>query len=227
MAKKKKDNLDDIPKKLTKDEIKEKQLEEANKFAADYLTQEQIDDLKEIKDPFMAKDQDEWEKVRKKQLEIKNSELYKGKTFTIPFDAMVNVPLSGMFKKAIQDTLNYVFSTMTREALVKSMLRIQGEFKGLKAEDIKPADMAIWTLLNLITEINFQAQEQGKLMNSDLSFGDQITDLIDRMDSDPEFKFDAEAIDRITKDYQSAVPGATEFKFQEEEKEESSDTNEG
>ena len=40
----------------------------------------------------------------------------------------------------------------------------------LQAEDIKPADIAIWTLLNLITEINFQAQEQGKLMNSDLSF---------------------------------------------------------
>tara|TARA_R100001463_G_scaffold19110_2_gene47168 strand:+ start:1704 stop:2372 length:669 start_codon:yes stop_codon:yes gene_type:complete len=211
MAKKKKiDKEKEIP---SVESAKQGQVKEAVDFAEKYLTQEQIDDLEKVKDPYMAADEKAWKELRQKQLDIKNSDVYKNKTFFVPTQAMVNVPLSGMFKQAIEDTLNYVFSTVDKEDLIVSMLKVQGGFKDLKPEQIKPVDMAIWTLLNLITEINFQAQEQGKLINTDDQFGDNISDMIDRMNSDPEWKFDAKELEKINKNYKETVPGATEINF--------------
>ena len=223
MAKKKKENLDDIPKDLTKQDLKEEQLEQANECAAKYLTQEDVDNLTEVKDPLMVKDEEEWKKVRQKQLEIKNSPLYKDKTFYVPNEAMVSVPVSGMFKTALQDTLNYVFSTMKQEDLIKTMIRIQTGFKNVKSEEIKSGDMAVWTILNLITEINFQAQEQGKLIAGDESFGDAMSEFVDNIDSDPNYKIDQTMIDKMTKEYKSSVPGGVEFTFKDDKE---SDTNE-
>jgi hypothetical protein len=214
----KKVEVSDMPKPMTKEEY----IAPAKKFAEENLTQEQIDNLVKVKDPYMAKDEEAWKELRQKQLDIKNSDLYKSKTFFVPGEAIINTPISGLFKQAIQDTLNYVFSTMKAEDLVKSLVRVQTGFKNLDSKELKPADMAVWTLLNLITEINFQAQEQGKLLNTDEQFGDTISDLIDNLDSDPNFEITPEVIDSVTKEYQSAVPGATEFKFVDED----SDTNE-
>jgi hypothetical protein len=86
--------------------------------------------------------------------------------------------------------------------------------------------------MNLVSEINFQAQEQGKLINSDISVGDQMTEFIEKMESDPNFKIQEE-LDKITKDYNKGIVDTNEkFEFIEktdkkESKDEESDTNEG
>lgn len=188
--------------------------------------------LKEIKKHYEVKDKEEFDKVRQAQLDIKNSDAYKEKSFFIPDDVTVTIPVSGKFKKAIQDTLNFCFSRMTKDEVIKALMNIQTNYKGIRdpEKDIYSYDLAVWTLMNLITEINFQAQEQGKLVNSDETIGDQMTEFIESMESNPDFKITNEELDKITKDYKKGIfTNEKEFKFQEEEKpkkDEKSDTNE-
>ena len=190
---------------------KKKKKESAEDIAKKHniLTEDQ---MKDLKGPYIAKDNEEWHKVRKKQLELRNSDTYKSKSFVIPNDAVINVPISGMFKNAIQDTLNFCMSRMTKEETLRSMLNIQTNFEKIKDPKlIKPHDKALWSLMSLLTEINFQAQEQGKLLNTDESIGDKVTEFMENLESDPSYKVTSEEINNITKDYKNVVPGATDF----------------
>jgi hypothetical protein len=191
-------------------------------------------ELKKRKEVYQAQDKEDWNKIRQAQIDLKNSDIYKGKSFLVPDDVVVTIPISGLFKKSIQDTLNFCFSRMTKEEVIKALLNIQTNYESVKnpQEDLKPYDVAIWTLMNLVSEINFQAQEQGKLINSDISVGDQMTEFIEKMESDPNFKIQEE-LDKITKDYNKGIVDTNEkFEFIEktdkkESKDEESDTNEG
>ena len=69
--------------------------------------------------------------------------------------------------------------------------------------------MAIWCLMNLLTEINFQAQEQGKLLATNQSIGDNITEFIGKLQDDPSYEVTQEEIDNITKDYKP-IEGITD-----------------
>ena len=179
------------------------------------------DELKKLKDPYMAKDQAEWEAMRNKQHELRNSDTYKQKSFVIPKEAIINVPISGTFKVAIQDTLNFCMSRMSKEETLRAMLNIQTNFEGLKdPKKITSADMAIWCLMNLLTEINFQSQEQGKLVATDISVGDKVSEFIENLETDPSYEVTQEEIDNITKDYKPIESAS------ESTSEEKSDTNE-
>lgn len=184
-------------------------------------------ELKERKEHFQVKDKEEYDKLRQTQVDIKNSEAYKSKSFVIPDDVVVAIPISGLFKKSIQDTLNFCFSRMTKDEVIRSLLNIQTNYKGIKdpEKDLQPFDIAVWTLMNILSEVNFQAQEQGKLIATDESIGDTMTDFIDKMETDPNFKVTPEEIDKITKDYKKGFKtGDNNFEFQK--KDEKSDTNE-
>lgn len=160
------------------------------------------EEMKKLKDPYLAKDQAEWEKMRKTQHELRNSDTYKEKSFVIPTDAIINIPVSGVFKNAIQDTLNFCMSRMTKEETLRAMLNIQTNFEGVKdSKKITSGDMAIWCLMNLLTEINFQAQEQGKLLATDASVGDKVSEFIENLETDPSYEVTEEEIKKLTEDY--------------------------
>mgnify|MGYP003636625045 FL=1 len=61
--------------------------------------------------------------------------------------------------------------------------------------------MAIWCLMNLLTEINFQAQEQGKLLATDASVGDKVSEFIENLETDPSYEVTEEEIKKLTEDY--------------------------
>jgi len=166
-------------------------------------------DFKKLKDPYIAKDQAEWEAIRKKQHELRNSDTYKEKAFVIPTDAIINVPISGTFKNAIQDTLNFCMSKMSKEEVLRAMLNIQTDFEGVKeSKQISSGDMAIWCLMSLLTEINFQAQEQSKLVPTDKSVGDKVSEFIENLETDPSYEVTQEEIDKITEDYKPIEPAS-------------------
>jgi hypothetical protein len=168
------------------------------------------EEMKKLKDPYLAKDKAEWEKIRKKQHELRNSDTYKQKAFVIPNEAIINIPISGTFKNAIQDTLNFCMSRMSKDEVLRAMLNIQTDFEGIKdPKKITSGDMAIWCLMSLLTEVNFQAQEQGKLLATKQSMGDKITDFMDKLQEDPSYEVTQEEIDNITKDYKP-IEGITD-----------------
>jgi|TARA_R100000084_G_scaffold32504_1_gene12883 hypothetical protein len=168
------------------------------------------EEMKKLKDPYIAKDQAEWEAMRKKQHELRNSDTYKQKSFVIPNEAIINIPISGTFKNAIQDTLNFCMSRMSKDEVLRAMLNIQTDFEGIKdPKKITSGDMAIWCLMSILTEINFQAQEQGKLLATNQSVGDNITEFIGKLQDDPSYEVTQEEIDNITKDYKP-IEGITD-----------------
>ena len=82
------------------------------------------------------------------------------------------------------------------------MLNIQTNFEGIKdSKKITSGDMAIWCLMNLLTEINFQAQEQGKLLATDASVGDKVSEFIENLETDPSYEVTEEEIKKLTEDY--------------------------
>tara|TARA_R100001463_G_scaffold26759_2_gene62435 strand:+ start:645 stop:1313 length:669 start_codon:yes stop_codon:yes gene_type:complete len=201
-----------------------------------------VKQLQALKEPYRVKDEEERVKMKKAQADLKNSDVYQKKSFYVPDEALVNVPISGAFKVAIQDTLNFMMSRMTKEETIRGLMHIQSNFEGYKKkEDVQQSDLAVWTLMSLVSEFNFQAQEQGKLLNTDKLMKDEVAEFIESVETDPNFKISEEEVIKITEKYSEKIPGVTQFNHidpemvkekeeeeQEEEKktDEESDTNE-
>ena len=129
-------------------------------------------------------------------------------------------------------------SRMSKEETIRGLMHIQSNFEGYKEkDDVQQSDLAIWTLMSLVSEFNFQAQEQGKLLNTDKLIKDEVADFIESVETDPNFEISEEEVKKITQKYAEKIPGINEFAFQDkkeesdkEEKEETtdekSDTNE-
>ena len=85
----------------------------------------------------------------------------------IPDDAIIQVPISGNFRKAIEDTLNFILAPMQADEIVATMHKIKANFRDkegklLPNDKISIVDKAVWTLMSLLSEINLQAADQGK-----------------------------------------------------------------
>jgi len=154
-----------------------------------------VKQLQALKEPYRVKDEEERVKMKKAQADLKNSDVYQKKSFYVPDEALVNVPISGAFKVAIQDTLNFMMSRMTKEETIRGLMHIQSNFEGYKKkEDVQQSDLAVWTLMSLVSEFNFQAQEQGKLLNTDKLMKDEVAEFIESVETDPNFKISEEEV---------------------------------
>ena len=101
---------------------------------------------------------------------------------------------------------NGIFSKASGLNLIKTMLKIQKGFDNIEQKHLKPHDIAIWTMMSLISEFDFQSQEQGKLVHRDEPIGDIMADFIQNVESDPGFKATAEDFAKISKAYNMSVP---------------------
>tara|TARA_R100001463_G_scaffold74207_1_gene128170 strand:- start:65 stop:529 length:465 start_codon:yes stop_codon:yes gene_type:complete len=100
------------------------------------------------------------------------------KSCIIPDDAVINVPISGGFRKAIEDTLNFIMSPMTADEIVEVMQMIKVDFKEVPQEKITIVHKCVWTLLSLINEINHQAQDQGKTALTNVTVKQSVSDMM-------------------------------------------------
>tara|TARA_R100001463_G_scaffold41002_2_gene86698 strand:- start:12 stop:533 length:522 start_codon:yes stop_codon:yes gene_type:complete len=121
---------------------------------------------------------------RKKKLESieKLNEIEQGKVVTIPDDAIINVPISGSFKKAVEETLHYVMADLDTEEIIIALQRIRTGFKGVKAGEATHTERAIWVLMSLISEMNYQAAEQKKTIVTDEEVNEKMSDIINAFD---------------------------------------------
>ena len=103
---------------------------------------------------------------------------------TIPDEAIIDIPISGSFRRAIEDVLFYIMAPMTAEEIMETMGKIKIHFKDIPTDKITQRDKAVWTIMSLQSEINFQAAAQKKTVVGDDPVKEKVTDLI--YDLDPE-----------------------------------------
>ena len=114
----------------------------------------------------------------------KLSEVSAGKVVTIPDDAIINVPISGSFKKAIEETLHFTMAPMSADEIIIAMRRIRGGFKDVDPLQVTDKERSIWVLMSIISEINFQAAEQKKTIITDENVSERMSDIISAIDTD-------------------------------------------
>ena len=108
----------------------------------------------------------------------------KDTVITIPDEAIINVPISGSFRKAIEDVLFYIMGPMTAEEIMETMGKIKIHFKDIPAGKITQRDKAVWTIMSLQSEINFQAADQKKTVVGNDPVKEKLSTLL--YDMDPE-----------------------------------------
>jgi len=106
--------------------------------------------------------------------------LEEGSVVTIPPNVIINVPISGMFRYAIEDTLHYIMSSMTSDEIIVSMHKVRKGFKDEKGST-SPRDTALWTLMSLLAEINYQAADQNLTVLGDNTVKEDMAGIINSM----------------------------------------------
>ena len=114
----------------------------------------------------------------------KLSKVAKGKVVTIPDDAIINIAISGDFKKAIEETLHFIMSDMAVAEIIVAMKRIREGFKGVDPQTVTNSERACWVLMSLVSEINHQAAIQEKTIITDENRNEKLADAINGLDTD-------------------------------------------
>ena len=103
-----------------------------------------------------------------------------GSVVTIPPNVVVNVPISGHFRFAIEDTLHYIMKDMTSDEIIVVMHRIRTGFKGVDREATLQ-EKSLWTLMSLLAEINYQAANQNLTVQTDADIKEEMAGIINSM----------------------------------------------
>jgi len=120
-------------------------------------------------------------KKEKKSTEKKKDimqQIEETKSVVIPNDAIIQVPISGNFRHAIEDTLNFIMSPMSADDIVEIMNLIKTDFKDIPKEEITIVHKSVWTLLSLINEINYQAHKQKKTVEIDETIKHNLSEVL-------------------------------------------------
>ena len=80
----------------------------------------------------------------------------------IPSKALIHLAFEGNLMHNLQNTLNYLLSTVSEKELFESLIKVKSNFKDTPTDKITPFDEAIWTISMLINEFNYQAAKQKK-----------------------------------------------------------------
>ena len=144
-----------------------------NKKAKIKASKKEQDDIKKaIKDVSILKTED-----RKKTVD-KVSKLRGSKVLKVPDEEIVYIPISGSFNKVIEGLFFYLMEPMKASEILHSMSQIRKNFEGVKTEDVSNQTRALWGALTLLSEIHYQADAQGKLVEADENVGNLLQDLL-------------------------------------------------
>tara|TARA_Y100000361_G_C11034198_1_gene276431 strand:+ start:182 stop:691 length:510 start_codon:yes stop_codon:yes gene_type:complete len=129
------------------------------------------------------------EKDRKESIDKLNS-IDKGAVY-IPVEAIINVPISGSFRLAIEETLHYIMSQMTSDEIITSMYHMKTNYTKMEGQPTL-RDRSLWTVMSLLQEINMQAADQKLTRYTDKPVNEELAGILNKMQTE-----DAESIDSI------------------------------
>ena len=131
------------------------------------------------------------------------SKLSKEKVMKIPDNEVVLLPISGGFKRHIDDVMYYIMDEMEASEIITAFQMIKINFKGVDPDLIDMRVKALWTLMSITTELNYQAAEQGKWQETDTVIGDALNKISQTNQEEAtlaEYKKDRDALKKSNKD---------------------------
>jgi hypothetical protein len=116
----------------------------------------------------------------------KFNKLKSTETMTIPDEAVVNIPVSGQFYKAIDGLFYYLLDNMSAPYILSTMGLIRTNFKDKKPEEITDKQRAVWTIMTLLSEIHWQADAQNKLVKTEKTMASAVQQMLHGVENAPE-----------------------------------------
>ena len=104
-------------------------------------------------------------------------------TMYIPTEAIVNVPITGGFRYAIEDVIHMIMADMSADEVIVAMYNIKTNFTKVKDGEVTARDRALWTLMSLISEINYQAADQNLTVLSKSNIREDMAGIINSMNA--------------------------------------------
>ena len=129
-----------------------------------------------VPDPIELTNEDRQKTVDKIN-KLKGSEV-----MTLPDEAIVSIPISGSYHKAIEGLFFYLMEPMNASEVLLTMNNIKNNFKDVPEEKISNRQRAIWTIMTLLSEIQWQADAQGKLVKTEQKVSSLVQDLLAGVD---------------------------------------------
>tara|TARA_A100000171_G_C2112642_1_gene135916 strand:+ start:698 stop:1195 length:498 start_codon:yes stop_codon:yes gene_type:complete len=129
-----------------------------------------------VPDPIELSNEDRQKTVDKIN-KLKSTEV-----MSLPDEAVVSIPVSGSYHKAIEGLFFYLMEPMNASEVLLTMNNIQNNFKDVPEEKISNRQRAIWTIMTLLSEIQWQADAQGKLVKTEQKVTNLVQDLLAGVD---------------------------------------------
>ena len=129
-----------------------------------------------IDEPVILTNEQKQETINKLN-KLKGSEV-----MILPDEAIVNIPISGSFNKAIEGLFFHLMHPLNASQIIHTMDMIKRNFEGIDEEKINDNDRALWCVLTLLSEIHWQADAQGKMKKTEASVGNAIHALLHGVD---------------------------------------------
>ena len=129
-----------------------------------------------VPDPIELSNEDRQKTVDKIN-KLKSTEV-----MSLPDEAIVSIPVSGSYHKAIEGLFFYLMEPMNASEILLTMNNIKSNFKDVPEEKISNRQRAIWTIMTLLSEIQWQADAQGKLVKTEQKVTNLVQDLLAGVD---------------------------------------------
>jgi hypothetical protein len=126
----------------------------------------------QIEEPKILTDEEKHKTIEKFN-KLKSTE-----TMTLPDEAVVNIPISGQFYKAIDGMFYYLLDPLSPSEILHTMAMIKKNFEGMKPEQVTNQQRAIWCIMTLLSEIHWQSDAQNKLVKTDKTLGSTIQQIL-------------------------------------------------
>lgn len=105
---------------------------------------------------------------------------------TIPSDVEVTISMDGRFIEMIKGLKQHIYNTMPEDILVKKLIALKVNYEGVPPEEINDHDRALYTIMNLVHEIDFQASKQSKTRVYDKdAYYDKLEEIIGNPEAEP------------------------------------------
>ena len=132
--------------------------------------------ISNVPDPLELTDKDRQKTVDKIN-KLKSTEV-----MSLPDESVVSIPVSGSYHKALEGLFFYLMEPMNPSEVIATMSHIKTGFKDVPEENISNRQRAIWTIMTLLSEIQWQADAQGKLVKTEQKMGNLVQDLLAGVD---------------------------------------------
>jgi hypothetical protein len=135
-------------------------------------TEKKENEIPKLEDPKILTEED-----RLKAIE-KMNKLSGSQVITLPDEAIVNIPISGFFKKSVEGVMFYLLEDLKATEIIAVMDKIKKGFEGVDPETVTNNDRALWCIMTLLSEIHWQADAQNKNVVTEEKVGNLVSSVL-------------------------------------------------